>query len=57
MREFPNLKFSGLELMEYFYKTNNEFTNIKVTEYIPKAFKFRAMNILKNDVSIFKVME
>jgi hypothetical protein len=57
LREYPNLRFNGLELLEYFYKSQGEFTNIKLTEYIPKVFKFRSLNILKNEVSIFKLME
>jgi hypothetical protein len=57
LRDYPKLRFNGLELLEYSYKSNGEFTNIKLTEYIPKVFKFRSLNILKNEVSMFKVME
>jgi hypothetical protein len=57
IKEIPNFKFHGLELQAYYYKTNSEFRNIKVTEYIPKLFKFRALSALKNEVSIFKIIE
>ena len=57
LRENPDLRYNGLDLLEYAYKSNGEFTNIKITDYIPKVFKFRSLNILKNEVSIFKVME
>jgi hypothetical protein len=55
--EFPKLKFQGLELVEYGYKEGHETFPIKITEFFPKIFKFRSLDILKEDVYLCRKYE
>ena len=48
--EFPDLKFQGIELVEYGYREDNQFIPIKINQYFPKIFKFRSLDVLKNDI-------
>ena len=58
LTEWPNLNFSGLELISYTVKPEiGEESSIKITECFPKIFKFRSLNILKEEVSLHKYYE
>jgi hypothetical protein len=48
--EYPDLKFQGIELVEYGYREDNQFIPIVINQYFPKIFKFRSLDVLKNDI-------
>lgn len=57
LTEFPDLKFNSLELIDYSLKSNNLISNIHVTEYFPRLFKFRCLDILKEEFFIYREYE
>lgn len=57
LNEWPNLNFHGLEILSYGHKNKLGVTDIKITDYFPKTFKFRSLNVLKHHVFLQKVEE
>ena len=57
MNEFPNLNFNGLQLLEYCYKNGSEVIPIKLNDNFPKFFKFRSLDVLKNEVYLARTFE
>ena len=46
-----------MELFEYSLKSGNEIITLKITDYTPKRFKFRSLDILKNEIILYKTLE
>jgi hypothetical protein len=55
INEFPDLNFEALELKDYFIKNGQELSQIKITEYFPRVFKFRSLDVLRNDIYVKKI--
>jgi hypothetical protein len=55
INEFPDLNFEALELKDYFIKNGQELSHIKITEYFPRVFKFRSLDLLRNDIYVKKI--
>jgi len=57
--EFPDLKFRAIECVRCFMKNQqtNELIDLSTSDFFPKVFKYRSLNILKDNVRLDSVYE